>query len=261
MGIVMALVSCVLCGFVYVRICRRDQPNPLGSKRAVIPVVLGLPSAILSTVLVVGIGLMIKNTLGKPLQDLIASPILRAIVSSFLLAGMSEEVAKFLFLLLAVKIIKPRNVYEYCIAGAGVGFGFTLLEEFAYSGELLQSILRVPFFGMHMVFEIIMGTCLGLARYDRFHRDGRKSGKYTFAALSIPIVWHTNFDAVTAANPGLRSKDEYVLTESAIVAIVVLIISVVLQFVLLSRLRKKSEYLCSLQFREADVEAEQEEAR
>ena len=68
-------------------------------------------------------------------------------------------------LLIACAIFKPRNVYEHMVAGAGIGFGFTLLEEFAY-GTGLSSLTRIPLVAMHVVFGIIMARHLGTARHN-----------------------------------------------------------------------------------------------
>ena len=129
MGIILALVSFLLSLLVYVRMVRREIPEPLGKKQAIIPMAVGLAAPILATMLVIIFGLIIKATINMPLAGLSDSLIYKSLVTSFIGAGFTEEFVKFLLLLLLVKILKPKNVYEYVLFGVGIAVGFTLLEE------------------------------------------------------------------------------------------------------------------------------------
>ena len=62
---------------------------------------------------------------------------IRSVIAAFISAGLPEEITKFLMILLTLRIFRGRvrNVYEYILAGAAVGFGFTLLEEFLYGSS------------------------------------------------------------------------------------------------------------------------------
>lgn len=130
MGLLVALISAALCALFYIRMVRRETPEPMPRKQAATPVVAGLFAPILSTALTLLIALaVIAMTGGRKLPDIIQNLLLSSLVSSFLKAGFTEELVKFLLLLAIVKRQKPKNVYEYAVLAAGIGFGFTVLER------------------------------------------------------------------------------------------------------------------------------------
>ena len=249
MGLLVALVAVVPCAIIYVRMYRREAPEPIGKRKALLPVVLGLIAPFFSTLLVGLIGFFILQIAGgRTLPELIPSRVLSSLAGSFLLAGFTEELIKFLLFLLTVKLVKPKNVYEYGLLCAGIGFGFTVLEDALYGGgNVTVALARLLFFAMHMAFGLIMGTYYGLSKYDR--RKGRDSaGRHLFLALFLPVLWHTLYDAATTANAGITSEDETMQMVGVVIAIIAIIVSVVLQFVVLVRFKKKSEEYCAMDF-------------
>ena len=251
MGLLVALIATALCAVVYIRIYKREVPEPIEVKKAVVPAALGLFAPFLSTAMLAGIGLLIAATPGGSIQDRISSPILGALVGSFLLAGFTEEFIKFLVFLLAVKIVKPKKVYEYALLCAGVGFGFTALEEALYGGSgVATAVARIPMFAMHVVFGILMGKHFGLARYSRKEGTG-EAGRHMFLACFLPVLWHTVYDAGTTANPGLRMEDDSMQVAYILGGLVIVLISTVLQFIVLVRFRKNTEKYCGMELIQA----------
>lgn len=245
MGLILGLFSALLCGVIYVRMYKRDLPVPIGKGKAALPAILGFFAPILSTLLVALIGLAVLRIFDRPMAELIDSMLLRSVLASFLAAGLPEEIVKLLIFLLVTAIAKPKNVYEHAMLCAGVGVGFTALEEALYGGgSPLIAVARIPTFALHVVFGIIMGLYIGLARNDRLR--GASAAKNTALALILPVVFHTVFDAATTANAALRSDIESVQQAGVVVALAVIIVSVILQFMILSRFRKKSEYYCGI---------------
>ena len=249
MGFITSLIAFILCAFVYVRMIRREVPEQIGKAQAWVPVGAGLIAPIISTVITVGLGMLtIKLHGGEITQSGVTMPVqqaqqetnvvLRSLIKSFRVAGFTEELVKLLLALLMVKIFKPKNVYEYALAFIGVGFGFTALEEVLYGGGGLASLSRLPGFAMHMVFAILMGVNLGLARYAKLH--GGSAGKHIFLGLFLPVLWHTLYDAATAFNAGLESTDENVQVAAVVIALIVTVASTVLQFVLLVRFKNNA---------------------
>ena len=249
MGFITSLIAFILCAFVYVRMIRREVPEQIGKAQAWVPVGAGLIAPIISTVIAVGLGMLtIKLHGGEITQSGVTMPVqqaqqetnvvLRSLIKSFRVAGFTEELVKLLLALLMVKIFKPKNVYEYALAFIGVGFGFTALEEVLYGGGGLASLSRLPGFAMHMVFAILMGVNLGLARYAKLH--GGSAGKHIFLGLFLPVLWHTLYDAATAFNAGLESTDENVQVAAVVIALIVTVVSTVLQFVLLVRFKNNA---------------------
>lgn len=246
MGFITSLIAFILCAFVYVRMIRREVPEQIGKAQAWVPVAAGLIAPIISTVITVGLGMLtIKLHGGEITQSGVNMPaqqetnlVLRSLIKSFRVAGFTEELVKLLLALLMVKIFKPKNVYEYALAFIGVGFGFTALEEVLYGGGGLASLSRLPGFAMHMVFAILMGVNLGLARYAKLH--GGSAGKHIFLGLFLPVLWHTLYDAATTFNAGFDATDENVQVAAVVIALIVTVASTVLQFILLIRFKNNA---------------------
>lgn len=96
-----------------------------------------------------------------------------------------------------------------------------------------------------MVFGMIMGEHLGLARFKKKQgTDG--SSIHVVAAFVLPVLWHTAYDAATVDNAGLETENDIAL----VLALVVGIASIVLQFVMLSKFKIRSKNLCQLEFSE-----------
>ena len=246
MGIILALVAFFLCVIIYVRMVRRETPEPLGKIKAAIPVVVGLAAPFLATALVILFGWLMKVTIGIPLAGLSDSLVYKSLVTSFVGAGFTEEFVKCMLLLLVVKILKPKNVYEYGIFCAGIAVGFTLLEELLYgNGNTVTALMRIPCFGLHVAFGVIMGTQLGIARYRKQNNLGG-AGKYIFLGVFLPMLWHTLYDASTVDNTGMMVEDTGAQTIGLITALAGMLISVVLQFVVFNNFKKKSGEYCGM---------------
>ena len=242
-GYLSCIVAFVLCIFVYLKMVKRDESASLG-KKSIIPVVLGLFTPFAALMLLIFGRIAILSIAGKSFSITVPSLMAKSLLKAFLGAGFTEEFVKLLFALVAVLIVRPKNVYTYSLMFVGVGFGFTALEEFVYGGgNSLLSLARIPGFALHMVFGIIMGTHLGLARYNRKTGNGG-SAMHICAGLILPVLWHTVYDAATVDNAGLALENEAAI----IIALVVEIASIVLQFVMLSRFKKQSNELCQKVF-------------
>lgn len=244
MGLLVSIISSVLCAVLYVRMVKREIPEPMTKKQTTPPVVLGLFAPILATVLVLGLGLAVSAlTDGKGLG--IQNLVLSSLVGSALRAGLTEELVKFLLFLVIVKRLRPKNVYEYAVMVAGIGFGFTVLEEIIYGGDnVVAALFRLPGFALHMVFGLIMGLYLGLARYQK--QRGESGGRETCLALLLPVLFHTVFDAATATNAAFSAEDEYVQFQGALIGLVVVAVAFVLQIVILVLFKKNTEKYCGM---------------
>ena len=184
----------------------------------------------------------------KPLSGLSDSLIYKSLVTSFIGAGFTEEFVKFLLLLLLVKILKPKNVYEYVLFCVGIAVGFTLLEEVTYGGNggAITSLVRIPAFGMHLVFALLMGSHFAIARYNKQNGLGG-IGMHRFLGLFLPMLFHTIFDASTVDNTALMVEDEATNATGFMVLIGVVLVSVILQFVMFVWFKKKTEEYCGMQ--------------
>ena len=252
MGIIAALISTVICTVLYIRMYKREVPEPIGKLKAAFPVLLGVIAVIISTVMVMLIGLLLIKIRGVFSSVTDTPLVIQSLVRSFFLAGFTEELAKLLMFLLVIRVCKPRNVYEYGMLCAGIGFGFTALEDVIYGGvNPVSSVFRVFFFAMHMMFGLLMGLHLGLARYKRKEGSG-DARKHTFLAFLLPVLWHTVFDASTTTNAAFSSDDDITQIVGLVIALVVLAVSITLQIVLLIRFKKKTEEFCRMCFAEKE---------
>ena len=254
MGLIVAIITAIICTVVYVRMYKRELPEPAGVKKAAIPVALGVLAVILVAPVTILISLSTRRLLGTSIKEAISSPILSALVQAFLLAGFTEEFVKFLMFLITIKIVKPRNVYEYGMFCAGIGCGFTVLEDLFYGAtNPVTAVTRLFFFAMHMMFGLLMGMHLGLAKYSK--REGLSdAGKHIFLAFFLPVLWHTIFDSVTTVNPALNSNDDIIQMAGIIVALIVMAVSITLQFVLLIRFKKKTAEYCGMMVTDPEPE-------
>ncbi|MBP3892457.1 MAG: PrsW family intramembrane metalloprotease [Atopobiaceae bacterium] len=247
MGLIAAVIATVICAVLYVRMYQREVPEPIGKRQAAIPVGLGVIAVFCTLPLYILSGFMIKTLTGGSISNVVSSLALRSLIGSFILAGFTEEFIKLLMFLIVVKVVKPKNVYEYGFLCAGVGFGFTGLEDVIYGLQNpVSSIFRVFFFGMHMMFGLIMGLQLGFAKFSK--QQGKSGLKHTILALFLPVLWHTLFDASTVTNVAFNADDENVQMIGVIVAIVMCVVSIVLQFVLLFRFKNKTAEYCAMRF-------------
>lgn len=247
MGLIVALISAIACGVLYYRMYKRDLPVPLEKSKVILPAVLGLFSPVLSTLMLVVNSSILQAILGGTLPEKVHNLVIRSLIASFVLAGFTEEFVKFLVFMLVVVIVKPKKVYQYGLLCAGVGFGFTALETVLYgAGNVVTALSRLPMFAMHMVFGITMGLNIGLYKYYK-QRGEKGAGKYLFMGLFLPVLWHTIFDAGTAANAGITSTDETAQMIAVIAALVIIVVSVILQIVVLIRFKKNSEKYCAME--------------
>ena len=242
-AIIQFVLSIIICGILYVRMIKREVPEKIGKGQAITPVALGVAALILSFVFFLGIGFAVMKA-GVDTKNM--APVPGSILGAFLLAGLPEELAKLLMILLTLRIFrsKIRNVYEVILVDAGVGLGFTLFEEFVY-GEGGANLFRLLGLAANMVFGILMARHLAQARYDRMRNQG-SPGKEVFLAIVIPMLIHTLYDATNATNRFLNSEDENMQGIGMMIAFVGIILMVVLQIVVLVRFKKNTEKYCAM---------------
>ena len=176
--------------------------------------------------------------------------LIHSLISAFFTAGLTEETAKFFMILLSVRIFRSRisNVYEYILIGSAVGFGFTLFEEFIYSSGSIAALTgRIITLAGHMIFGMIMAEHLGLARYNKKTGRGPVIREYVLAVV-IPVLIHTLYDACTADNKFMNSRDERSVLIGVIISIASIIALFVLQIVVLSRFKKNGKKYCDMEF-------------
>ena len=244
MEYVSMIISAVVLGIVYVKMIKCDKEPGISKAQAIIPIVLGVVALPLSFVFVIttAITFMDAGISGSELP-LVAS----SLYSGFFRAGFSEEIAKLIMILISLLIFRRRvkNVYEYILVGAGVGFGFTIFEEFLYGSEgVIVAVLRLLLITSHMLFGIVMAKHLGLARYHKVTKQGSAAMEY-IAAIAFPVIIHTLYDACNGMNKLLDSDDNLVAGIGLIMVIVSFVGMFIWQVFVLKRIKRNAEKYCA----------------
>ena len=134
MPIIQLVLALIILGLLYRNMIRSEVPESISKSQAVVPVVLGVISVPASFLLFLIFGsLLVAAGYSKNKVPMAVS----SVIGAFFAAGFPEEIAKLVMIAITILIFrsKIRNVHEYILIGAGVGFGFTLLEEFLYGSE------------------------------------------------------------------------------------------------------------------------------
>ena len=248
MDILSAGLTVVILGFLYWRMIKRESPEQIGVFQALVPTALGIASMFIGAFFTV----LLAKSLGG-MANIISENrgFDGSLLHSFLMAGSTEETAKLLMILLALVFLKfkVKNVYEYVLIGAAVGFGFAVGEEFYYGDFFAESsaadyaafvgrMISVP---AHMTFNMLMGEFLGRAKFSRLTGKG-SSILYCVLALLIPMGVHTLYDACTIFNNKLMAGE----MTGIIIALAGYAGLIIYEIVVLIRFRMKTEKFCGM---------------
>jgi RsiW-degrading membrane proteinase PrsW (M82 family) len=241
------LITVLVCGILYYRMIKREIPKHIGWIQALVPIALGMATMEISGF--IGVKLFFANTALRTAVDQMPA-LMGSLVSAFMAAGMPEEVIKFIAIILFATIFKPRlkNVYEYILLGAAVGFGFTIMEEMAYSGddtwmEIIYMLLRKISVPAYMALNMLMGEFIGISKYRKALNKGSFASCY-FIALFVPMLIHTLYDAFTALNRLVVNPDSFV---SGIILVLIGFIGFPVWIIyMLIRYKKKTGEFCSM---------------
>ena len=247
MAIIQFVLSSIILGIIYFKMQKRETPS-IGKAQAVVPVILGVVSLVVSVALTILIAIGLSK-LGYDKNN-ISNLALHSILSSFFAAGLPEEIVKCLFILLCIKIFKPKNVYEYLLTGFGVGMGFTIFEEFLYGSNLIAIVIRIVVVTFHSLLGSIMASDIGKAKYYKLNKAENKNITMLYVkALLIPILIHTIYDATNVKNAGLEEGvPENVQEIAVLIALVTMLLAFILQIVIHVKIRKDTEKLIEMKF-------------
>ena len=123
------------------------------------------------------------------------SGVLDGLYNGYVVAGMSEELCKFVLLMLFVW--RSHNFDEYfdgIVYAVFLGLGFAFVENINYvftygaATGIMRALLAVP---AHFLFAVTMGYYFSLAKFDPNNR-----GANLFKALLLPILLHGTYDSL-----------------------------------------------------------------
>jgi len=250
MTVVYALCVIAYLGFLYYRMIKREIPKPIGLVMALVPIAFGMATFDISGF--TGIKLYLGNA---SMQEALAKlpAVLESISGAFLGAGLPEEIYKGTVLIIAILIFKPKSVYEYCLMGVAVGFGFTIMEEFAYMNnpQLFTAAMRVLHLPAHMSLNMLTGELFGRAKYNRINGKGLQISKYILGFLA-PALLHTTFDAFASNNRLIlysvannNTGTEFWI--GSVLMVVTFVGLAVYIYWMIIRLKKKTQEFCAME--------------
>lgn len=239
MELVQMLLAAIILGIIYKKMIKWEVGTAIGKTQALLPIGLGGLSIILAFVVTLAIGVYLKGVLGYSLDDM-QDPFLKSFAMAFLRAGLTEECAKLLMMLLAIKLLKPKNIYEYALIGGATGFGFTVLEEMLYGGSV-AALFRFTDVALHMSLGIIMGKYLGLGKYNK--ENGLVYKSQYMMAVAVPVLIHTIYDALTVFNPAITTEglDEDSIAFWAVLGLVVIVGAFITQIVVIKGMKREAQ--------------------
>lgn len=177
--------------FIYFRDKYEKEPLGMILRGFIFGAVIIIPVAFIE-------GVLIKAGTSLP-------TIQKAAWDGFIVAGFTEELFKFLIVLLL--FFRNRNFnerFDGIVYAVSVSLGFAGIENVMYVFQhgvvtgALRAVTAVP---AHMIMGIVMGFYLGLARFIPAKRT-----KYLILSLLMPILVHGFYDFV------LMSKHPLLLT-------------------------------------------------
>ena len=250
LSIISALLALAICGLIYLRMIKREVPEPIGKLQAILPVIMGGICVLVSGP--AGIGLLYAfKSIGVTGESMANLP--AAFFTAFFMAGGVEELFKFLAIIITIAILKNKvkNVYEYIILGAAVGFGFTVVEDFTFGESIFVLLIRTPLMFTHMTLNMIMGEFIGRAKYNKQKGEGQ-TALYWAWGLIIPMALHTLYDAGTIFNyPAIRGGDFVV---GGILGGAAVLTNVFLLIYILVRAKKNAEKFSALTILSKDAQ-------
>ncbi len=237
------ILTIAVLSILYIRMIKREKPEPIKARQALLPVAFGGVSLAVSFGIVMLVSRIITASGYKPEDH---SLLLQSFMPAFFSAAFPEEIAKMAALIISLIIFrgKIKNLYEYILIGAAVGIGFTVVEDVLYAdGKVATMLIRLIMIAGHLVFNMIMAEFIGRARLNK-NNSAIISGSYYILAFIIPVGIHTLYDMGTAFNKPAFSDD--ILT-GVILAAAGIFAMVFAQIFVLTKFKKNALKYCEIE--------------
>ena len=170
--VIAGLITTGILGVLYMRMIKREKSGQIGMPQALLPIILGIVSEIVSSRLVMFVMISLGQEGSAKYNEL--PVVARQFLSPFLFAAFPEEFFKLIMIIITLCVFrkKVKNVYEYILIGAAVGIGFSIAEDYSYASELASVFIRLPMLPGHMAMDMLMGEFLGIAMYNKKNNAG-----------------------------------------------------------------------------------------
>ena len=238
------LVTTGVLGFLYMRMIKREKPEQISVPQALLPIILGILSEIISSRAVMYLMIGLGTEKGAQYSEL--PTVARQFMSPFLFAAFPEELIKLIMVIITLCVFrkKVKNVYEYILIGAAVGIGFSIAEDYSYASELASVFIRLPMLPGHMAMDMLMGEFLGIAMYNKKNNAGPVA-IFNIFALVVPVIIHTLYDAGSTGNfmvfEGAANGNNVMVTIGSVYALVVIVGFIVYSIRIIIRFKKIGE--------------------
>ena len=122
--VIAGLITTGILGVLYMRMIKREKSGQIGMPQALLPIILGIVSEIVSSRLVMFVMISLGQEGSAKYNEL--PVVARQFLSPFLFAAFPEELFKLIMVIITLCVFrkKVKNVYEYILIGAAVGIGF-----------------------------------------------------------------------------------------------------------------------------------------
>lgn len=154
-------------------------------------------SGLLAIIITLVIGIPLRIIIPITIED---ATILEILFYSFIEVALVEEVSKLLMVyLFAYKNKEYDHAYDIIVYSSFVALGFAGFENILYvltggiSTAIIRALTSIP---GHVCFAVFMGYYLNLVK-------SKKSFKYKFLSLFVPVLLHGFFDFCLYSQNGL----------------------------------------------------------
>ena len=242
--VIAGLITTGILGVLYMRMIKREKSGQIGMPQALLPIILGIVSEIVSSRLVMFVMISLGQEGSAKFNEL--PVVARQFLSPFLFAAFPEELFKLIMIIITLCVFrkKVKNVYEYILIGAAAGIGFSIAEDYSYASELASIFIRLPMLPGHMAMDMLMGEFLGIAMYNKKNNAGPVA-IFNIFALVVPVIIHTLYDAGSTGNfmvfEGAANGNNVMVTIGSVYALVVIVGFIVFSFRMIIRFKKNGD--------------------
>ncbi len=170
--------------------------------------------------------------------------IVYAIVDAFIVAALSEELFKYLFLRIKTwKSYEFNCMFDGVVYSVFVSLGFATMENILYvaDGGISTAIFRmftsVP---GHMSFGVLMGYYYSYAKSCELWDNMDSAKKHKKRALLVPVLIHGIYDALLSLEPDVVGEGLWIL--SMVLWFAFLIAMYIFTFRLVNKASKNDHY-------------------
>lgn len=227
--------SIVLLVYIYIKDRKEHEPLKLLSRCFFAGVILAIPASLLE-----GIEGGIIDIL------LIPGSLMYALLDAFIIAGLSEELFKYIFLKNRTwKSTHFDCTFDGIVYSVFVSLGFATYENIMYvlDGGVGTAIARMfTSIPGHTCFAIYMGYYYSKAKLASINGDTNGYKKYTKRALWVPVILHGLYDFPLFFAGG--NTNDNIVTITVLLWFAYVIALFIVSFTFINKASNEDRYMC-----------------